>query len=139
MAPTRLQLQNQAQKSNETFKEYAQCWREMASRVSPALSDNKLIDIFMGTLQGLYYEKMIGSSSTNFIDMVTISESVENSMKSGKITYTTALQATNKRAHGGFVKKKEGETNVVMTSVHPKYQFPMAHMPYYLYPYITVA
>lgn len=35
MAPTRLQLQNQAQKSNETFKEYAQCWREMDSRVRP--------------------------------------------------------------------------------------------------------
>lgn len=31
MAPTRLQLQNQAQRSNETLKEYAQRWREMDS------------------------------------------------------------------------------------------------------------
>lgn len=37
MAPTRLQLQNQACKSSETFKEYAQRWREMGSRVRPAL------------------------------------------------------------------------------------------------------
>lgn len=90
MTPTRLQLQNQAQKSNETFKEYAQHWCEMDSRVRPTLSDIELVDIFMGTLQGLYFEKMIGSSSTNFADMVTIGECVENGLKSGKITCTTA-------------------------------------------------
>ncbi|XP_050897032.1 uncharacterized protein LOC127103832 [Lathyrus oleraceus] len=61
MAPTRLQLQNQSQRSNETFKEYAQRWCEMVSRVRPTLSDNELVDIFMSTLHGLYFEKMIGS------------------------------------------------------------------------------
>lgn len=91
----------------------------------------------MGTLQGLYYEKMIGSSSINFADMVTIGERVENGLKSGKIIYTTVLQTTNKRSHGGFAKKKEGETNVVTASVYPQYQFPMAPMPYY--PYSCVA
>lgn len=50
MASTRLQLQNQSQKFGETFKEYAHRWREMASRARPTLSDNELIDIFMGTL-----------------------------------------------------------------------------------------
>lgn len=89
MALTRLQLQNQVQKSNETFKEYAQCWREMAPRVRPALSDNELVDIFMGTLQGLYYEKMIRSSSTNFTYMVIVGERIENGLKSGKITDAT--------------------------------------------------
>lgn len=118
MAPTMMQLQNQAHKSNETFKEYVQRWREMASRVRLALSDNELVDIFMGTLQGLYYEKMIGSSSTNFADMVTIGEHVENGLKSGNITDTTAPQATNKKSHGGFT-KKEGEINVMTESVHP--------------------
>lgn len=76
MAPARLQLQNQAQKPNETFKEYAHHKREMASRVRPTLSDNELFDIFMGRFQGLYYEKMIGNSSSNFADMVTIDEGV---------------------------------------------------------------
>ncbi|XP_050914720.1 uncharacterized protein LOC127129610 [Lathyrus oleraceus] len=137
MAPTRLQLQNQAQRSNETFKEYAQRWREMASRVRPALSDNELVDIFMGTLQGLYYEKMIGSSSTNFTDMVTIDERLENGVKSRKITDTTAPQTTNKRSHGGFAKKKEGEANDVTAGAHPQYQFPMAPMSYYPYLYVA--
>ncbi|XP_050909904.1 uncharacterized protein LOC127123746 [Lathyrus oleraceus] len=111
MAPTRLQLQNQSQRSNETFKEYAQYWSEMASRVQPTLSNNELLDIFMGTVQGLYFEKMIDSSSTNFVDMVTTGEHVESGLKSGKITDTTAQKTTNKRSHGGFSKKNEGEAN----------------------------
>ncbi|XP_050897298.1 uncharacterized protein LOC127104136 [Lathyrus oleraceus] len=120
-----LQLQNQAQRSNETFTEYAQRWREMTSRVRPALSDNELVDIFMGTLQELYYEKMIGSSSINFTNMVTIGEHVENGLKSGK------------RSHEGFAKKKEGEENAVTADAHPQYQFPMALMSYYPYPYVA--
>ncbi|XP_050909269.1 uncharacterized protein LOC127123047 [Lathyrus oleraceus] len=71
--------------------------------------------------------------------MVTIGEHVENGLKSRKITDTTAPQATNKRSHEGFAKKKEGETNVVTTSVHPQYQFPMTPMPYYPYPYVAAA
>lgn len=50
MDHTRLQLHNHLQRSNETFKEYAQRWREMASRVRPALSNTELVNIFMGTL-----------------------------------------------------------------------------------------
>lgn len=109
----------------------------MASRVRPTLSDNKLVDIFMGTLHKLYYKKMIGSSSTNFADMVTIGERVENGLKSGKITDITAPQTTNKRSHGGFTKKNEGEANAMMAGAHPQYQFPMAPMSYYPYPYVA--
>ncbi|XP_050889186.1 uncharacterized protein LOC127094386 [Lathyrus oleraceus] len=137
--PTRLQLQNQSQRSNETFKEYAQHWREMAFRVRPALSDNELVDIFMGTLKGLYFEKMISSSSTNFDGMVTIKERVKSGLKSRKITDTITQQTTNKRSHGGFAKKKEGEENVVTAKARPRYQFPMAPMPYYPYPYVVAA
>ncbi|XP_050883676.1 uncharacterized protein LOC127086894 [Lathyrus oleraceus] len=111
----------------------------MASRVRPALSDNELVDIFMGTLQGLYFEKMIGSSSTNFDDMITIGERVESGLKSGKITDTTAQQTTNKRLHGGFANKKKGKANAVTARARPRYQFPTAHMPYYPYPYVAAA
>ena len=72
MDPTRLQLQNQSERSNETFKEYTQRWREMASRVRHSLSDTELVDIFMGTLQGFYYENMVGSLSSNFADIMAI-------------------------------------------------------------------
>lgn len=62
---------------------------------------------------------MIRSSSTNFTDMVTIGERVENGLKSGKITDTTTQQTKNKKSHKGFAKKKEGETSVVTASLHP--------------------
>lgn len=93
----------------------------------------------MGTLQGLYFENMIGNSSTNFTDMVTIGEHVESGLKSGKITNATAPQTTNKRPHGGLTKKKDGESNGVTTSARPRYQFPMGPMPYYPYPYVAAA
>lgn len=48
----------------------------MASRVRHSLSDTELVDIFMGTLQGLYYEKMVGSLSSNFVDIVVIEERI---------------------------------------------------------------
>lgn len=37
MSPNRMRLQNLSQKGNESFKEYAQRWRELASHVQPSL------------------------------------------------------------------------------------------------------
>ncbi|XP_058761261.1 uncharacterized protein LOC131634621 [Vicia villosa] len=45
MAPDRRQLQNMAQKEKETFKEYAQRWRELASQVEPPLSEKELTSL----------------------------------------------------------------------------------------------
>jgi hypothetical protein len=39
----------------------------------------------MSTLKGVYYEKMIGSISSGFADMVIIGEPVEEGLKNGKI------------------------------------------------------
>lgn len=50
MAPNRMQLQNLYQKGSESFKKYAQRWRELASRVRPPLLENDLVNMFMGTL-----------------------------------------------------------------------------------------
>ncbi|XP_050876611.1 uncharacterized protein LOC127080324 [Lathyrus oleraceus] len=76
---------------------------------------------------------------TNFADMVTIGEHVKSGLKSGKITDTTAQQTTNKKSHGGFAKKKEGEANAITTRALPRYQFSMAPMPYYPDPYVATA
>lgn len=37
MAPNRMQLQSLTQKSEESFKEYAQHWTNLAARVQPPL------------------------------------------------------------------------------------------------------
>lgn len=49
MAPNRTQLQSLTHKTNESFKEYAQRWRELASRVQLPLLERELVNMFMST------------------------------------------------------------------------------------------
>lgn len=93
----------------------------------------------MGTLQGLYFEKMIDSFSTNFGNIVTIGERIKNGVKSGKILGIVIQPTVNKKLHGGFTKKKEGEISFVTASVYPQYQVPMAPISYYPYLYVVAA
>jgi hypothetical protein len=51
MAPIRTQLQNITQMKGESFKVYAQRWRELAAQVRPPLLESELVDIFTNTLQ----------------------------------------------------------------------------------------
>src|SRR3954470_6055945 len=140
MAPTRLQLQNQVQRTNETFKEYAQRWREMAAQVNPPLSEPELVDMFMNTLQGHYYERMVGSDSSGFSDLVKIGERIENGLKIGKIQNPANTAAANqygyKKPQGNFVKKKEGETSTcyqVAATAPQAYVAPVGQQPWVPY------
>lgn len=136
MVPTRLQLQYQAHRSNESFQEYAQRWREMASRVRPTLTNIELVDIFMRTLQILYYEKMVGSSSSNFSYLVITRERIESGLKTGKIIGGSSQQSVVRRPSSGYAKKKEGNTNAVIISVL-HYQVHVVPPSYYPYPYVA--
>lgn len=109
----------------------------MAVRVRPPLSDSELVDIFMSTLQWMYFEKMVGSISSDFIDVFTIREYIENGLKTGRISSTASNQAGSKKPQSIFTKKKEGEIYVVITNVYPRYQALMTLMPYYPFPYIV--
>uniref|UniRef100_A0A2N9HIE5 Uncharacterized protein n=1 Tax=Fagus sylvatica TaxID=28930 RepID=A0A2N9HIE5_FAGSY len=48
-------------KSNETFREYAQRWREKAARARPPLDEREMIKIFVDTLKNPYFDRMIGT------------------------------------------------------------------------------
>src|SRR3954466_13888489 len=126
MAPDRMQLQNLSQKKEESFKEYAQRWREMASRVQPPLLEKELVKMFMATLQGPYYDKMVGSVSSGCSDLVVIGERIEDGIKSRKIQGASSNSYHSKRPTSTFVKKKEGETNAV---VHQEPRPPMSYPP----------
>ena len=109
MAPTRTQLQNLFQKKEESFKEYAQRWRETTSGVQPPLLEKELVDMFIETLQGLYYENMVGNVSSGFSNLVTIDERIKAGIKSENIQGTSSY---NSKRHN-FSQKGEGEINVV--------------------------
>ena len=71
--------------AGEGFKDYAQKWRDLAGRVQSPLSDRELVDLFLGTLSGPYFNHLIGSSSSGFIKLILTGERVEAGIKSGKI------------------------------------------------------
>lgn len=77
----------------------------------------------MGTLQGLYYQKMVGISSSNFSDRVTIGERIVNGLKTRKVASIDSQTVAKKSR--GFAKKKEAKANAVITNVYPQVQ---AHM-----------
>ena len=79
--------------SNESFKGYAQMWRDLDGRVQPPLTDTELIDIFMETLTGPFFKHLIGSSSTGFTELILTGERVEASIKSEKIQGPTPADA----------------------------------------------
>ncbi|XP_050876136.1 uncharacterized protein LOC127079811 [Lathyrus oleraceus] len=126
------------QKDSKSFKEYAQRWRELAARVHPPLVDRELIDIFMGTLQGQYYERLISSVSTGFSDMVIVGERVKEGLKNGKIQGGSSSQPILKKPFNEF-KRKEGETSAISSQRgREPYKAP-ASGPYYQYPYVAAA
>ena len=75
---------------NEGFKEYAQKWRDIASRVQPPLNDRGHIDMFMSTLSGPFFNLLVGCSSSGFTELILTGERVESGIKSGKIPMASA-------------------------------------------------
>ena len=107
LAPTRLQLQNMTMGSKESFKEYAQKWRDLAGRVKPPMTDRELVDMFMGTLTGPFYSHLLGSSSSGFTELILTGERVESGIRSGKIQAATS--ASTKKSYQG-----KNESNAVL-------------------------
>lgn len=127
MAPSRAQLQSLSQGANESFKEYAHKWRELAARVQPPMLEKEMIDLFMGTLQGAFYDRMIGTTTTGFSELVMAGERIEAGIKAGKIQVSIDNSGSSgKKSFGGFQKKREGATNAVFDHRN-KFQAPYQH------------
>ena len=90
--------------SNEGFKDYAQKWRDLAGRVQPPLSERDLVDMFLGTLSGPFFNHLIRSSSVVFTELILTGERVEAGIRSGKIQKDASASTTVKKP---FTGKKE--------------------------------
>lgn len=62
---------------DETFEEYAQCWREITSQIEPSLFENELATMFVDIFKYPFYEKVVGTHSQIFSYLVTIGEIVK--------------------------------------------------------------
>ena len=104
-APDRMSLQNMKKKASESFREYAHKWRDLVAQVQPSMIDKELNKMFLNTLKAPYYDRMIGNSNKDFLDVVSAGEMIEAGMKQGKIEASEANKPTPK--------KKEGKTHTV--------------------------
>jgi len=69
----------------ESFKAYAQRWRDFTAQVRPPLEEKELTEIFLNTLDQFYQEHMIESASSNFEDMLTVGMRIEEWVQKGHL------------------------------------------------------
>jgi hypothetical protein len=100
-----------SQKNKETFKEYAQRWRDLATQISPPLEEKEMTNIFLKTLSLFYYERMIANAPNDFTEMVTMGMQLEEGVREGRLSKDEA--SVSKKYNGSFSKRKEWETNAV--------------------------
>jgi hypothetical protein len=117
IAPDRMQLKALSQEDNESFRGYAQRWRELAACVEPPLLDKELMELFRDTLQSPYFERMISSATSDFAHLVTIGERVESAQKSGRIQGASSNQASETESLSDSQKEEDNEINAVMADV----------------------
>ena len=89
--------------AGEGFKDHTQKWRDLAGRVQPPLSDRELVDMFLQTLSGPFFNHLIGISSAGFTELILTGERVEAEIRSGKIQEDTSSSSVKIP----FVGKKE--------------------------------
>ncbi|XP_017970375.1 PREDICTED: uncharacterized protein LOC108660636 [Theobroma cacao] len=122
-------------KPTESFKEYAQRWKNVASQVQPPLTEKKTTVMFVNILRAPYYERLVGSATKNFADMVISGKMIETAVKQEKIEGGDAAYTKK----GGTFKKREGEAQAI-TSGQPQggsYNFYQPYPPYPYYPVVN--
>lgn len=80
----------------------------------------------MGNLQGSYLDRMVGSTSSYFFDLVLAGERIKNMIKMGKIQNSASNSDVVKKPFVAYGNKREGEslaTAVVRTRT-PTYRIP---------------
>ncbi|XP_040940227.1 uncharacterized protein [Gossypium hirsutum] len=109
MVPDRLTLQIMEKKPTETFRKYAQRWRDISAQVELPLTKTEITVLFINTLKAPFYDKLVGSATKDFTDIVISGEVIENAIKSGRME---GFESSERAAH---VKKKEAEAYMVGT------------------------
>ncbi|KAK5784603.1 hypothetical protein PVK06_039129 [Gossypium arboreum] len=106
MAPDRITLQSMEKKQNESFRQYAQRWREVATQVQPPLLEKETAMLFINTLEAPFINHMLGSATLSFLDIVMSGEMIEGEIRNGKIDM-------GESAKGSTPGNKENEVNIM--------------------------
>lgn len=85
LALDRLTLQSFKKESTESFRTYARRWREAAMDVQPPLTERELTTLFISTMKGVYYKKLVENVSISFAVIVASKERIECGIKEGNM------------------------------------------------------
>ncbi|XP_012453259.1 uncharacterized protein LOC105775278 [Gossypium raimondii] len=108
MTPDRIILQNMEKKPNESFRQYAQRWREVAIQVQPPLLEKETTMLFINTLKEPFINHILESATKSFSDIVMIGEMIENAIRCRKIEIGESTKRSTPR-------KRENDVNNVTT------------------------
>ena len=72
-------------KPTESFRQYAQRWRDISAQVEPLLTKKKITILFINTLKAPFYDKLVGSATKDFADIVISGELIENAINNGRM------------------------------------------------------
>ena len=110
MSPDRITVQNMEKKPSESFRQYAQRWREVAIQVQPPLLEKETTMLFINTLNAHFINHMLESATKSFSYIVMSGEMIKNAIRCGKIE---ARENAKKTAP---MKKEHEENNVSIYS-----------------------
>ena len=85
--------------------------------MQPPLTDRELVDMFLGTLSGPFFNHLIGNSFAGFTDLILTGERIEAGIKSGKIPEAAPSDA-HKKPYSG---KKESNAAYSQKSRHDQH------------------
>ncbi|XP_039048787.1 uncharacterized protein LOC120189633 [Hibiscus syriacus] len=85
MRPDRVMLQGLEKKHNESFRQYAQRWKDLSVQVHPPLDEKETRKLFVQTLKTPYFGHLVAITSGGFSDLVMAGEMIELAIKQGKI------------------------------------------------------
>lgn len=127
MAPDRSDLQAMTQENKETFKEYAQRWRDTTAQVNPRIEEKEMTKLFLKTLNSFYYERMVGSTPKNFAEMVGMGVQLEEGVREGRLVKDATSASGTKKFGSHLPRKKEQEVSMVAHG-RPQQTYPI-HQP----------
>ena len=76
---------------HESFREYAQRWRDLVAQVAPPTMEREMIIVMVDTLPVFYYEKMVGYTPSSFADLVFANERIKEGLKARDCFRMTCL------------------------------------------------
>src|SRR4051812_5370709 len=110
------------QKDRESFKEYAQRWREVAAQIYPPLEEKEMTKIYLKTLSPFYYGRMVASAPSDFTEMVNMGVRLEEAVREGRLNKEPESSIGPRKYGSSFQKKKDQDVSNVLHKIKKKFQ-----------------